>query len=82
VIPPSVALVGIGIRSWRPILPIPVFLLWPIVALGLAILALVELVWGRPVRLASLVGAGVCQLHGLKVDLETARGRRAFVWML
>jgi len=82
VIPPSIALIGVGIGSWRPILPFPVLLLWPVVALGLGILALVELAQAGSVRLAGALGAGFCQLHGLKVDLETAAGRRAFLWLL
>ena len=81
-IPPSVTLVRVGIGSWRLWAPIPVLLLWPLAALGLAAVALLELVASGRVRLASTVGAGLCQLQGLKVDLQTAEGERAFVWLI
>lgn len=82
---PAVALLVLGRR--RCWLPIPVILLWPLIAVALGIVALVEVVaaprhpegWLARTR---TLAAALRQLSGLKVDVRGATGGRVFLWLL
>jgi hypothetical protein len=80
--PPTLVLVRFG-RVRRFLLPLPVFLLWPLLLLGWLGLGLAWLAtsgWGRP----SPVTAGIAvlrlvnELHGTRIDF---RGRDATINM-
>lgn len=83
---PVVALLGLGFGRFCVALPIPVILAWPIVGLPLGLVAALQACrrgasrGGRP-GLASTVLLALCQLHGLKIDLRSARGERMFLWV-
>ena len=78
---PAVALLGVGPGGlW---VPIPVILLWPLLFLALAVAGLVEALTGSGTlpRTRTLWQA-LCQLHGVKVDVRSATGRRVALWVL
>ncbi len=78
---PAVALLGVGPASWR--IPIPLFLLWPLFFVALVVVGLLETVaCGGGVRRTRALWAVLWDLHGLKVDVETATGRRVYLWLL
>ena len=78
---PAVALVGVGAGGWR--IPVPVFLLWPLFVVVLAVVGLVELVsCGGTLRRTRAVWAVLWELHGLKVHIRSARGTRVYLWLL
>ena len=82
---PVVALLGLGFGRFCVALPIPVILAWPIIGLPLGLVAALQACWrgarrGRP-GLASTVLLALCQLHGLKIDVRSARGERVFLWV-
>lgn len=78
---PAVALLGVGPAGWR--IPIPLFLLWPLFLGALAVIGLVEAVSsGGGLRRTRALWAALWELHGVKVDVQTATGRRLFLWLL
>jgi hypothetical protein len=81
------ALLGLSRGRWGITLPIPVILAWPLVGLALGGVWLWEAGRDRgqeqrPPGLAKTALLAFCQLHGLKVDIQSARGRRVRLWML
>jgi hypothetical protein len=86
--PPSVALVAMGpVDGWMPALPIPLFPFWPLVALGIGVLAVLR--WARQglgyppgAERARAVLEALCRLRGLKVDLRSRESRRVLIWFV
>lgn len=79
---PALVLVGIPGPRWLPPVPLPLFLFWPLIWMGLGLARLLDR--DRPEDAAKLRTAmGVFHgLSGLIIDVET-RGRRPFrVWFL
>jgi hypothetical protein len=78
---PAVALLGVGDGGWR--IPVPVLLLWPLFFVALAVAGLVEAVAsGGGLRRTRALWAVLWELHGLRLDVETATGRRVRLWLL
>ena len=79
---PILALVGIRGSRWLPPLPVPLFLLWPFVPLGLGIARLLDR--QRPVEAAKLRAAVLVfrELRGLNVDVDTADHKQVRVWFV
>ena len=77
--PPAVALLRCG-PVW---VPLPLVLLWPFLFLALAIGGLVEAAKGAvALPLTRTVCVALGQLHGVKVDVESAAGTRMFLWLV
>jgi hypothetical protein len=78
---PALVLIEVGRRRLVPI-PLPVFLLWPLVLLALVAVGLMRLVLaviGRPPGVLGAAATGLralFQLAGLRVDVESADGER------
>ena len=72
---PAVGLIGISRTRWLPPLPVPLFLLWPLVPLCLGLARLMDR--SRPVEAAKLRAAIYifCELRGLRIDVDTADER-------
>lgn len=73
---PSLALVGLSRPRRLPPLPVPLFLLWPLVLFCLAIARLLQR--DRPMHAARLRAAMQVfrELRGLSVDLDIAEHRQ------
>jgi len=69
---PTLALIGIPGPRWLPPAPVPVFLLWPLVPVCLAIAGLMRP--GQPEKAETLRTAALmfCHLRGLVIDVESA----------
>ena len=69
---PTLALVGIPGPRWLPPIPIPLFLLWPLVLVCLGFARLLDRV--RPAEAAKLRTAMQVfrELRGLAIDVDTA----------
>ncbi len=69
-IPPALLILRIG-RFW---LPLPIFLLWPLVLLGWIIVGALWLLWGLPrrgrLRMTLNLLAALNALRGLSVDVQ------------
>jgi len=79
--PPAVALLGFGPGRWW--LPLPVIALWPLFLLALVGAGLVELVMGRAtLPLSRNLGLALWQLHGVRIDIQSSKGARFFLWLL
>ena len=77
--PPAVALLRFG-PMW---VPLPLVLLWPLLYLALAVGGLVEAAKGGvALPLTRTVCVALGQLHGVKVDVESATGTRVFLWLV
>jgi len=72
---PALALVAIPGPRWLPPIPVPLFLLWPLVFVCLGIARLLD--GERPAEAAKLRGAMHVfrELRGLSIDAETADGK-------
>ena len=83
---PAIGLVLIGKpRSVVP-LPLPVFLVWPVMLVALAGVTLAaRLVDGRDRDSALTVARcgllACCQLSGLRVDVRSSDGTRVLIWL-
>lgn len=73
---PSLVLIGIPGPRWLPPLPLPLFLLWPLVLLcqGIAWLFRVERLW-----LAMRI---FCELRGLVIWVDTADNKKVRIWVV
>jgi len=86
--PPAIALIAIGPASrWTPGLPIPLFLLWPFLALGLGSIRAAQWVrrglgFGGCLERVRAALELVCLLRGLKVDVRSAEAGRVLIWFL
>ena len=85
-IPPTIAVLGLGgSRRWVP-LPIPLVLAWPLVAVALGITAICQRIAGvhpgQAVGVARAILVALCHMSGLTVDVLTARGWRYRLWVL
>ncbi len=79
--PPAVALLGVGPGRWW--LPLPVIALWPVFFLALVVAGLVELVMGRAtLPLSRNLGLALWWLHGVRIDIQSSKGARLFLWLL
>jgi hypothetical protein len=69
---PVLGLIGIPGPRWLPPIPLPLFLLWPVVPLGLGVAKLMDT--ARPIEAARLRTATqvFLQLRGLSIDVDTA----------
>lgn len=73
---PTLGLIGIPGLRWLPPMPVPLFLLWPLVPVCLGIVALLDR--ERPAEAAKLRGAIRLfrELRGLSIDVDTADHRK------
>jgi hypothetical protein len=73
---PTLALIGIPGPRWLPPFPLPLFLLWPLVLVGLGIARLLDR--GRSSRAAKVRAAleVFCELRGLAIDVDTADNKQ------
>lgn len=84
---PSLLMIRVGERGRIPI-ALPVFLLWPFLALGALLVGLGTLGTSRASQLGRRMRAGwlalqaVGQLRGLKIDVTEKNGERMFIWFL
>ncbi len=84
---PSLLMIRVGERGRIPI-ALPVFLLWPLLALGALVVGLGTLgtsrasALGRRMRAGWLAIQAVGQLRGLKIDVSEKDGQRVFIWFL
>lgn len=76
---PALVLVGIPGPRWLPPIPVPLFLLWPLVVICFGIARLLES--GRPDAAAKLRTAtqAFCELRGLTIDIDAAGHKRVRV---
>jgi len=79
---PAIALIGIPGRRWLPPIPLPLFLLWPLVlvCLGFARLLGRE----RPTQAQKLRAAMRVfrELRGLAINVDTAAGKQVRIWFI
>ncbi|MCC6738944.1 MAG: hypothetical protein IT452_07845 [Planctomycetia bacterium] len=83
---PALLLVGVGWQRRLP-LPIPLFLLWPLVAVAVLVTAIVQLARRitRPAATTPLfppVLEALFQLSGLRVDIRDREGTSVLVWLI
>ena len=78
---PVLALVGIPRWRWLPPIPIPLFVLWPLVPLGFGLAKLLD--HARPVEADKLrIGLQLfCELRGLSISVDTA-DHKQLIWFL
>jgi hypothetical protein len=69
---PALALLGVRGPRWLPPLPLPLFLLWPLVPLGLGLARILRR--GRPAEAWRLRAAlrMFRELRGLAIDVDTS----------
>ncbi len=85
--PPVLLIIGLG-RSRRFPLPVPLFLLWPLVAVAYGILVLCQRYLRLDkevvdkIRLARAALGGFAAMSGLKVDVRSQDGHGAFLWFV
>ncbi len=79
---PVLALVGLPGPRWLPPVPLPVFLLWPLVLFCLGVAKLMDR--PRPAEAAKLrtFMRVFCELRGLSIDVETAHRRPVRLWFV
>ncbi len=79
---PALALVGIPGPRWLPPIPIPLFLLWPLVLVCLGFARLLDR--DRPAETAKLRTAMHVfrDLRGLTIDTNTADHKRVRIWFV
>lgn len=81
---PSLLLISIGSRCRIPI-PVPIFLLWPLIVLFALPIGLVWLVLPARIWQGSLFAKGALflrllwNLHGLKVDVTSNDGTKVYI---
>ena len=79
--PPAVALLRLGSGPWW--IPLPLILLCPFLLLALAFGGLVEAVTcGGSVKRTRTLWDASKHLRGVQVDVESAEGRRLFLWLV
>jgi hypothetical protein len=84
---PAIAILGIG-RTRRPRIPLPLFLLWPFVALAWLIIGLISLCywiagkWGRGPARARTILLMFCRLSGTVVDIRAQDGTQLYVRLI
>lgn len=79
--PPAVALLRVGSGPWW--IPLPLILLWPFLLLALALGGLVEAVaCGGSLRRTQTFWEALKHLRGVQIDVESAEGRRLFLWLV
>jgi len=84
--PPAILLLGVGRRGW--LLPLPVFLLWPLALLAALVIGVARLILpARGPRSAvwrwGWIGLrAFCQLHGTRVDVRSNNGERVRLWFI
>ena len=85
---PSVGLLKIGNPSWTLPLPLPVFLAWPLIAIALGGVVLMQRVVDRQgasfsrLALTRVALRALFQLSGLKIDVRSTEGTRITMWLL
>lgn len=84
--PAAILLLRCGRHGWP--LPLPLFLLWPLVALAAPLVGLLRLVSPGQCRLSAFWRYGwialraFWQLHGIKVDTRSRDGRCVSLWFI
>jgi hypothetical protein len=85
---PALGVVAIGKGKWPALpIPLPLFLLWPLVAVALGAVILAQRLVSEPsdarsgLLMARTALLAFCQLSGLCVDLRSADGDRVRVWL-
>jgi hypothetical protein len=67
---PTLALVGIPGPRWLPPVPVPLFLVWPLLPVCLGVAWLLERGRRDEGRLLRVVVAAFCQLRGLAINVD------------
>jgi hypothetical protein len=81
--PPAILLMRFGWRGWP--LPLPFFLIWPLVLLAAFAVALLRVLLpaagpkSAPWRYGWIGLRVFCQLHGTKVDIRSNDGARVYL---
>ena len=84
---PSLMMIGVG-RGCRYPLPLPLFLLWPLIALAGLVLALClpfapsDSTVGRRIRAGWQALRAFAQIRGLKIDVLSKDGERVLIWFV
>jgi hypothetical protein len=76
---PSLVLVGMPGPRWVPPLPLPLFLLWPLVPLGLGLAGLMRLGGSRKAETVRTAALMCCHLRGLTIDVRSADRERVHI---
>ena len=76
---PTIALVGIPGPRWLPPIPVPLFLLWPLVLVCLALARLLDR--DRPADAAKLRIAmqAFRELRGLTIDVDAVNHKKVWI---
>jgi hypothetical protein len=83
---PALLVLGVGARRFP--IPLPLFLLWPLLLLALGVVSLAAAILGRRSeqgRNAHLAKAGLLalfHLSGLKIDVREKSGGGVHIWFL
>jgi hypothetical protein len=79
---PGLALVRVSRRRWLPPIPIPLFLLWPLVLACLGIARVLDR--DRPAEAAKLRTAMLVfrELRGLTIDVDVADHKQVRIWFV
>jgi len=81
---PALAWIAIGTGKLWPI-PVPIFLLWPVIWLALAATGLARAAYRRPGSIGLMLASAnqallaIGQLRGLAVDIQGSDGTRIFI---
>ncbi len=84
--PAAILLLRLGRHGWP--MPLPFFLLWPLVVLAAPLVGLLRLVSPGQGRRSAAWRYGWIglrafgQLHGIKVDACTRDGQRVYLWFI
>ncbi len=84
--PPAILLMGLGRCRWP--VPLPFFLLWPLLLLAALGIGLLRLIFPAHSPRSSAWRYGwfglraVCHLHGTRVDVRSNDGERVYLWFL
>lgn len=79
---PAFALIGIPGPRWVPPVPLPLFLLWPLVLICLGLAGLMVKVRPDESEKLRTIMMVFGELRGLAIDIETANHKPVRIWFV
>ncbi len=79
---PALALIGIPGPRWLPPLPIPLFLLWPLVLVCLGIAKLLDRVRSAEATKLRTAMQVFRELRGLTINVDAADHKQVRIWFV
>lgn len=79
---PSLALIAIPTLRWFPPIPLPVFLLWPLVLFCLGVAKLIERERPEQAEILRTAMQAFRDLRGLSIDIERPNEKSVRIWFV